>query len=93
MVAKDVITEVACLILPDGQVGFTLPDETSRNTLHKQWRQHVGGAKVQDLMDAGAVGGWLVVKMLSSDWHKLHPKISWLASELGAKEPIKFLRG
>ncbi len=76
MVAKHEIMDVCAMIMPDGSVGFTLADQASTETLHKEWREHIGGKKVQMYMDKGAVGGWIKIKMLSSEFHAM-TKRSW----------------
>lgn len=71
MVAKDVITEVACVVMSDGVVVFTLNDQTSVNTAIEAWREALPEEVLAKHRELGTGGGVVVVKMLSSDFHKL----------------------
>ena len=86
MVATSEVMDVCAMIFPDGGVGFTLADQASTETLHQEWRNHVGGVKVQMYLDKGTVGGWIKIKMLSAEFHAM-AKHRWIESEdRGLKE-------
>ncbi len=63
--------KVAVCITPTGEVHFTEPNQTSLNTIIKDWRNGLSTARKKELDDAGATGGTVVVTFLATDWFKM----------------------
>lgn len=81
MVAKNKTMKIACCVMADGDVAFTLADQTSINTVTEKWSNGLSEEKRLEYKEAGTEGGVVVITMLSSDYFKIPLKDGWLIKE------------
>ncbi|KKN65414.1 hypothetical protein LCGC14_0481340 [marine sediment metagenome] len=81
MVAKNKTMKIACCVMADGDVAFTLADQTSINTVMEKWNDKRSKEERLKYKEAGTQGGVVVITMLSSNYFKLPLKDGWLIKE------------
>ena len=74
MVSVTKTMKIACVVMPDGIVSFTLADQTSINTIGKKWRKGLEEERRAEHKEANTQGGVVIVTMLADDYFRMMPK-------------------